>query len=290
MSCIGAHENMQWMGRFGGQHKGFTWLRNLDYTDIRLMTEPSAIFVSDLHLGTLYAGADPDRGRKFEEFLRGLSGKSSHLFLLGDIFEFWMEYRHYIPKDHFGILSALKELRLSGMQIHYLCGNHDFNLGTFFKEHLEIETHDEPFQLELQGKRLLLLHGDGMDVEDKIYPWVRKILHHPFCNWLYSLLHPDLGMKIALGVGNFSRNHTGNVPRYLDRYEAAAKRLLQESRVDILMHGHVHAGFVKDQPEGVYVNTGEWLQKLQYVEMIGGQCFLRNYNDSSSRLIDSSFS
>lgn len=244
--------------------------------------DKSAFFVSDLHLGTLYKNANPKREEEFESFLRSLMGRASHLFLLGDIFEFWMEYAHYIPKERFKVLSALYELRRSGVQIHYLCGNHDFNLGTFFGDQISIETHDGPFQLELQGKRLLLLHGDGMNAQDKIYPWVRRVLHHPLSNWLYRKLHPDLGMNIALGVGRLSRNHNSNLPRHLPRYEAAARALLTESRADILVHGHIHAGFVKNLPEGVYVNTGEWLERMQYVEMAGGECFLRSYSPAAS--------
>ena len=84
-------------------------------------------------------------------------------------------------------------------------------------------------------------------------------------------------MKIALSVGKLSRDHNENIPRYLPRYEVAARELLRKGGEDILMHGHIHAGFVKHVPEGVYVNTGEWLEKLQYVEMTNGECFLRTY-------------
>src|SRR4051812_15183848 len=93
------------------------WPYKLDYPKMN----KSAFFVSDLHLGTLYKKALPQRAKEFEAFLRSLPGRASHLFLLGDIFEFWMEYRHYIPKEHFGVLSALSELRRSGIEIHYFC-------------------------------------------------------------------------------------------------------------------------------------------------------------------------
>lgn len=249
--------------------------------------DKSAFFVSDLHLGARYESADPRRAEGFEDFVRSLIGRASHLFLLGDLFEFWMEYRYFVPKDHFRVLSALRELQRSGVEIHYLCGNHDFNLGTFFQKEIGIETHEGPLRIELQGKKLLLLHGDGMNPDDKVYRWVRRVLHHPLANGLYRLLHPDLGMAIALNVGRLSRQHSGNVSRYLPRYEEAALKLLRESKADILMHGHIHAGFVKNFPEGIYVNTGEWLKKLQYVEMTGGECFLRDYNPSSSRLMAS---
>jgi UDP-2,3-diacylglucosamine hydrolase len=236
-----------------------------------------AVFVSDLHLGTRYSGARASREELFERFLLDQEGRASHLFLLGDVFEFWMEYRHFIPKDHFGVLAALHRLRRSGTEIHYCAGNHDFNLGTFFRDTLGIATHDGPFTAEVQGKRMLLLHGDGMNPADWKYRIVKRVLRHPLSNRAWKLLHPDLGMRIALGVGKASRDTHDGAPRDLDLYEAEARRLLRETGSDILMHGHVHAGFVKTLPEGVYVNTGEWVRRLEYVEMEGGECSLRTY-------------
>lgn len=243
---------------------------------------PSAFVISDLHLGTRYGAADAGREALFEEWIRGLTGRATHLILLGDVFEFWMEYRHYIPKHHLGVLSALYELRRSGVEIHYVCGNHDFNLGEFFRDSLGIITHNGPFEINLQGKRMLLLHGDGLNPRDWKYRLVRKVLHHPFSNWAWKLLHPDLGMKIALGVGKTSRdqetpeNYIGNDPVRLAQYEEKARSLLRRG-YDIVMHGHIHVGFVKHVPEGVYVNTGEWLKRLEYVEMTDGACALKTY-------------
>lgn len=237
-----------------------------------------AVFVSDLHLGTHYTGAREDRELLFERFLREQEGRISHLFLLGDVFEFWMEYRHFIPKHQFGILAALYRLRASGVEIHYVGGNHDFNLGTFFADTLGIVTHDGPFEAAIQGKRVILLHGDGMDPADKAYRLVRKVLRSRWANFLWKLLHPDLGMHIALGVGKTSRdqNHGITSNEKAARYEAAARTMLRQG-YDMVIHGHIHLGFVKQLPEGVYVNTGEWVKRLEYVEMEGGETALKTY-------------
>ena len=244
----------------------------------------SAFFISDLHLGTRYYAADMSREKRFEEWIRGLTGRATHLYLLGDVFEFWMEYRHYVPKHHLGVLSALYELRRSGVEIHYFCGNHDFNLGTFFTESLGIITHNGPLEVTLQGKRMLLLHGDGMNPSDWKYRLVRKVLHHPLSNWAYKLLHPDLGMKIALGVGKASRdqNHGEISDEKAAEYEVEALASLRQW-YDIVMHGHIHKGFVKTLPEGVYVNTGEWVKRLEYVEMSDGVCTLKSYTGDVGR-------
>src|SRR6266849_9713377 len=104
----------------------------------------AAFFVSDLHLGARYAKADPERAAHFEVFLRSLPGRAEALFLLGDLFEFWMEHRHYIPKTGFGVLSALRDLARAGIPVHYLAGNHDFELGTFLGQELGVHTHAGP--------------------------------------------------------------------------------------------------------------------------------------------------
>jgi UDP-2,3-diacylglucosamine hydrolase len=236
-----------------------------------------ALFVSDLHLGTRYSGAREDRESLFEQFLREQEGRISHLYLLGDVFEFWMEYRHYIPKHHFGVLAALHRLRRAGVEIHYVCGNHDFNLGRFFSDQLGIITHNGPFAMTLQGQNLLILHGDGMNPKDKAYRLVRKVLHSRWANFLWKLIHPDLGMRIALGVGKASRDQHGSEPRDLDQYEAEARRMLRAGGHDAVIHGHIHAGFINRLPEGLHINTGEWLKRLEYVEMEGGRFELKTY-------------
>jgi UDP-2,3-diacylglucosamine hydrolase len=244
----------------------------------------SAFFISDLHLGTRYGAADESREGRFETWIRSLTGRASHLFLVGDVFEFWMEYRHYIPKHHLGVLSALYELRRSGVEIHYFCGNHDFNLGDFFGESLDLVTHDGPLEITLQGKKMLILHGDGMNPADWKYRIVRQVLHHPLSNWAWKLLHPDLGMRIALGVGKASRdqNHGEISDAEAAEYEGEARALLRRG-YDIVMHGHIHKGFVKNLPEGVYVNTGEWVKRLEYVEMTDGVCALKTVTGDAVR-------
>lgn len=238
-----------------------------------------AVFVSDLHFGTRYEDAREDRERLFERFLRQQEGRISHLFLLGDVFEFWMEYRHVVPKHHFGVLAALHHLRRSGVEIHYVCGNHDFNLGVFFRDQLGIITHTGPFTMTLQGRKLLLLHGDGMNPRDKAYRLVRKVLHSRWANVLWKLIHPDLGIRIALGVGKASRSRHGDVVPHQDLYEAEARRLLRTGGYDAVIHGHIHVGFVNMLSEGLHVNTGEWLKRLEYVEMTDGVFTLRTYGD-----------
>ena len=234
--------------------------------------EKTAYFISDLHLGAQYPGLKSDREIVLVRFLEEIAANASHLFILGDLFEFWMEYRSFIPKEHFHALAALSRLVKGGVEVHYLSGNHDFNLGRFFADTLNLQVHSGPLSVNLQGKKMLLLHGDGLARSDWKYRIMKKVMTHPLANRCFRLVHPDFGMGLARAVSKLSRDRHGNQPRHMDEYEAAARGLLSKGKQDILIHGHTHAAFVKTVPEGVYVNSGEWLYANKYVAMSGGTC------------------
>ena len=199
--------------------------------------EKTAYFISDLHLGAAYPGIKPDREKILLRFLEQKAAGASHLFILGDLFEFWMEYQSYIPKEFFKTLAALARLVQSGVEVHYLTGNHDFNLGRFFEDSLGIKIHTEPMCLHLQGKKLLLLHGDGLAQSDWKYRIMKKILIHPLSNRCFRLLHPDFGMTLARALSKASRDRHQNLPRHMDEYQNASQALLKQGKQDILIHG-----------------------------------------------------
>lgn len=236
-----------------------------------------AYFISDLHLGATYRGLRADREDLLVRFLERKASEASHLFILGDLFEFWMEYRSFIPKEHFRILAALGRLADAGVEVHYLSGNHDFNLGSFFEESLGLHTHDGPLALELQGRKMLLLHGDGLARSDWKYRVMKRIMTHPLSNRGFRLIHPDFGMALARRLSKASRDQHQNEPRHMDEYEAASRALLKQGAHDILMHGHTHAAFVKTFPEGIYINSGEWLQRMEFVAMQDGVCRIETF-------------
>jgi UDP-2,3-diacylglucosamine hydrolase len=236
-----------------------------------------AYFISDIHLGARYRGMPPERETWLLRFLREEAPRAAQLFVLGDLFEFWMEYRSFVPKGHFRVLAALEALARAGVEVHYLAGNHDFNLGRFFRDQLGIQVHDDGILVTLQGKRLRLLHGDGLAATDGRYRLMKKVFRHPLSNFLFRILHPDWGMGLAHALSGLSRDQHGNRPRKLDEYEAAGRALLAAGDCDIVMHGHTHAAFVKQVPEGVYVNSGEWLYGMKYIAMEGGTCRVERY-------------
>ncbi len=236
-----------------------------------------AYFISDLHLGALYSDLNPEREKILVRFLEEKAALGQQLFILGDLFEFWMEYRFYIQKDHFRTLAALGELVKKGVKVYYLSGNHDFNLGEFFQKTLGIEVHTKPLSISLQGKKMLLLHGDGEAKSDWKYRILNKIMVHPLANTCFKWVHPDLGMALARSLSKLSRDQHHNKPRFMEEYEAASLNHLRKSGADILMHGHTHAAFVKTFPEGIYVNCGEWLYDMKYIAMSEGICRVESF-------------
>ena len=236
----------------------------------------SAFFISDLHFGADYAEAHPDRETHFCNFLEKIKPEASHVFIVGDLFEFWMEYQYYIPKKHFNLLAKLGSLTENGVKVYYLSGNHDFNLGTFFNQHLGIKTCDV-LDIEVQGLKLHLLHGDGMAQTDGSYRLLKKVIRAPLSNFLFKLLHPDWGMALAEWVGKTSRG----VPRKGKKaeYQQAANETIQEIEgANAIIHGHTHRFFIREIAENKYhINTGEWLKNLQYIKLTEGKFSLNTY-------------
>jgi UDP-2,3-diacylglucosamine hydrolase len=237
------------------------------------------VMVSDLHFGAHYAKAHPDREALFCRFLEGWQGRAEALYLLGDLFEFWMEYRTVVPKRHFAVLHALRNLADTGVAVHYLSGNHDFNLGLFFAEHVGLTVHTTPIEATLKGLRCLLLHGDGLAASDWRYRITKHVMRHPLANTLFKLVHPDAGIGLANYLSKLSRDSHDNRPRFMEEYVAAGKALLLRG-YDAVVHGHTHCGFVRETPEGIYVNSGEWLERLEYLTLDSDGFHLHDYRES----------
>lgn len=238
-----------------------------------------AIFISDLHLGVI-KDAVPNREELLIELLikwSKLNGSDriSHLVLVGDVFEFWMEYKDFIPKKHFAFMVALKDLAKSGTEVFYLAGNHDFHLESFFKDNLGVETYNK-LLLEIQNKRVYFQHGDGLNNDDWGYKFARKIITHPLNIFLFKLLHPDWGMKLARFVSKSSRDSEHPDDNYMQKYQESAKVLAKENKAEIVVVGHTHLALVKELDDKIiFVNTGQWLFELNYIEMIDGVCQIK---------------
>jgi UDP-2,3-diacylglucosamine hydrolase len=234
------------------------------------------VFVSDAHLGA--PGGDPRREELLDRFLTDLRGQIAGLMIVGDLFDFWFEYRHAIPKGHFRVLRAIAELRADGVAVIYFGGNHDFWAGTYLKDEIGIEVSDGPIEFEIQGRRIYVAHGDGLGGGDLGYKILRRILRNRLCIALYRSVHPDIGIPLAYGVSAVSRRHTEPRETLIPKLvrDIAIPRLRQGA--DAVVMGHVHEPTHVRLAGGDFIVIGDWLTKFTYAVLEDGEISLRRFH------------
>jgi UDP-2,3-diacylglucosamine hydrolase len=236
-----------------------------------------AYFISDAHLGAKSPGNEA-REQHLTHFLRSLEGRARYLYILGDLFDFWIEYTHAIRPAYFNVLRTLRCLVESGTEIHYLAGNHDFALGPFLEKTIGIRLHRDHYTLSLQGKNLHLHHGDGLVASELGYRLLRAVLRNPVNLRLYKLLHPDIGIPLACFFSYSSRNLLGRSTseRKREQYRRCARSILSRG-ADIVIFAHTHSPELRRFGTKTYCNTGEWIRRYTFASLEDGVLSLWEY-------------
>jgi len=241
------------------------------------MSEGAAYFFSDAHLDAVSAARQKPERARLHDFLERLPGRASSLYVVGDLFDFWFEYRTAIPRAHFATLCALKRVREAGVEITYLAGNHDFWLGRFLADELGIRTHDGALSLELQGRRIWVHHGDGLVGGDLGYRMLKRLLRNRVAIRLYQLLHPDLGIPLAHRISVLSRRSREGRP--LDgerlRREIAVPRFAEG--YDAVLIGHFHHAYEHRENGREFFVLGDWIDHFTYLVLEGGRFRLESW-------------
>ncbi|MCQ2104346.1 MAG: UDP-2,3-diacylglucosamine diphosphatase [Fibrobacter sp.] len=232
--------------------------------------ELPAYFISDAHLGIDPPGCIKNREEKLVSLLKSWKGAASHVVIVGDLFEFWYEYGYYVTRNHFNLFRALADLVESGVQVHLLQGNHDFAYGDFFPTSLGVQVHKQTV-LEIQGKRVLFRHGDGVAKSDFGYRLFRRILDFPLNRFLFKQIHPDWGMGLARFVGRNSRKYGENRIIKMDEYLGWANRTMKKNDCSLCVIGHHHVTGTWNVDQGVVASPGDWIKKLTYLRMEAGE-------------------
>jgi len=222
------------------------------------------LFISDVHLGLQSYPIEKNKERSLVKFLNFAQDNCKALFIAGDLFDYWFEYRRVYQKGFFRTLTALQDLTEKNIELHYFIGNHDFMHRDFFSKEIGAIMHEEPIDITLNGKRFYIGHGDGLVKNDIGYNILKKILRNKTVQSLYSYLHPDIGISIASRTSKTSRDYTttkdyGEEDGLFD----AAKVKIDEG-FDYVLFGHLHKRCFLKYKKGYYINLGSWLEEPCY--------------------------
>jgi UDP-2,3-diacylglucosamine hydrolase len=199
------------------------------------------------------------------------------LVIVGDLFDFWFEWRHVIPKGYFRVLHQLRVLVDGGVSVHYLAGNHDFRLPGFLETEIGICVHPDSMAADVEGQAVFVYHGDGVLARDHGYRLVKRVLRNRFAQRLFSWLHPDLGMWLARGTSTTSRTYERYRSSDEEEYLALARRKFAEGFRGVVM-GHTHRPQEVVEGECTYINLGDWIEHFTFGVHDGAQLKLARFS------------
>jgi len=253
-------------------------------THITIPDGKKIYFSSDNHLGAPTHEKSIPREKKFVAWLDEIKGDAAAIFLLGDLFDFWFEYKKVVPKGFTRTLGKLAEISDAGIPIYYFVGNHDLWMNGYFEEELNIPVFHKSQEFFFNKTSFFIGHGDGLGPGDKGYKRMKKIFTNSFSKWLFRWLHPDLGVRLAqymsvknkLISGDEDEMFLGEDNEWLVQY---CKRKLQENHRDYFVFGHRHLPLEIDlKPNSKYFNLGDWINYYTYGVFDGDRFELKEYN------------
>lgn len=236
----------------------------------KLPLNKKLFFASDFHLGVPDKASSLAREKKIVRWLDSIKEEAHTIYLVGDIFDFWFEYKYTIPKGFVRLQGKLAELTDSGIAVKFFIGNHDMWMFDYFPQEFNIPVYREPQRLEVNGKTLYIGHGDGLGPGDPLYKVLKRIFRNPLCQWLFARIHPNLGLAIANYWSRQSRisssggddSFQGEDKEWLLQY---AKAIEKENHHDYYIFGHRHLPLdLKVKGQSRYINLGEWVNGSPY--------------------------
>ena len=221
--------------------------------------------------------------KKIVSFLDNIKHETRELYLLGDAFDFWFEYKHAVPKGHIRLLGKLAEFADSGIKVHYFTGNHDMWMFDYLPNEIGLTLYREPVLREMDGKKFLIGHGDGLGPGDNGYKFIKKVFANKISQWFFARLHPNFGISLANFWSRRSRIATGTTDdKYLgDENEFLVlyiKEKLKEEKVDYFIFGHRHLPINMQVESSQYINLGDWVKYFTYAVWDGETLELKEYS------------
>jgi UDP-2,3-diacylglucosamine hydrolase len=248
------------------------------------MPDPGcAYFLADAHLGQGSEDSNRARERDLLAFFDRVAADRAALYVVGDLFDFWFEYSHAIPKRFVRVLTALGSLVRLGTPVLYVGGNHDFWIGDYLRRELGVAFTDEPLPLTIQGRRIFLAHGDGLGPGDHGYKLLKPVLRNPAARFLFRWIHPDVGIPIASAASHTSRTHA---PRPARTEEELATRLADpffHQGYDAVVLAHLHRPIHRKQEGRDFIVLGDWIQRRTVLKLEEGKFEMFEFSGGRAR-------
>lgn len=238
--------------------------------NIQLPADKKVYFASDQHFGAPTPQASKEREERFIKWLDHIKQDAHTLFLMGDLFDFWHEWRYVVPKGFVRVLGKIAELKDSGIEIYFFVGNHDLWMKDYFETELYIPVFFEKQYAQINDKKFLLAHGDGLGPGDKGYKIMKKLFTNSLAQWAFRWIHPDIAMKIALYLsqknkiisGEEDKEFLGEDKEFLILY---SKQKLKTESINYFVYGHRHLPMVLPLDKNAYyINLGDWISYFTY--------------------------
>ncbi len=248
-------------------------------------------FLSDFHLGAPDHSKSLEREKRLVQFLDDIKNDAGEIFLVGDMFDFWYEYKKVVPKGYVRLLGKLAELSDAGVQLHFFVGNHDMWMKEYFQQELNMPVYYEPKEFVRSGKKFLIGHGDGLGPGDHGYKRLKKIFRNPACQWLFGVLPPVIGVGLANYLSRRSRAQTGSSEEVFLGEEKEwliiyCKEVLQKENFDFFVFGHRHLAIdYRLSKDSRYINLGDWIRYFTYAVFDGERMELKSYTGQENKII-----
>jgi len=249
----------------------------------KLPEQKKLFFASDFHLGAPDTTSSKEREKKIVSWLDEIQNEAAAIFLVGDIFDFWFEYRNAIPKGFIRLQGKIAELTDSGLPVIFFTGNHDMWMFEYFQNELNVKVYNDFQSMTINGLKLLVGHGDGLGKGDYSYKLLRKIFKNKFCQWAFARIHPNFGIGLAKFWSKNSQIGSGEEIYEFDKHSDFlynfCKKIEETDHHDYYIFGHRHLPLeIKINDSSMYINLGEWVNNAHYAVFDGAKVELLNFD------------
>ena len=248
-------------------------------------------FLSDFHLGAPNPIVSLKREKLIVQFLDQIKDEAETIFIVGDMFDFWYEYKKVVPRGFVRLLGKIAELTDSGIPVHFFVGNHDMWMKDYFQKELNVPVYFEPKEFTFNDKKFLIGHGDGLGPGDHGYKRLKKVFRNPFCQTLFGILPPYIGMGLADYFSRKSRAATGTTEEQFLGEDKEwlliySREELQKRPIDYFVFGHRHLPIdFQLGNKSRYINLGDWMNFDTYALFDGQDMRLLSYTGKENKIV-----